>query len=144
MHRHQSSQRYVRLIMTFTAGLLILAMAAFAQENSGNVFGKVVDKSGAALPGVTITLSGLGAPQTFTTDSQGQFRFLKLSPGKYSLRGELEGFSKIQRQVDVAVGSNTEVSLRLDPTVSETITVSAASPVIDRREVATGASIEQI
>ncbi|HYS53501.1 MAG TPA: TonB-dependent receptor [Thermoanaerobaculia bacterium] len=144
MHRHYSCRQYVRLIMTFTAGLLMLAVAASGQENSGNVFGKVVDKSGAALPGVTITLNGPGAPQTFVTDSQGQFRFLKRSPGKYTLRSELEGFSKVQRQVDVAVGSNTEVSLRLDPAVSETITVSAASPVIDRREVATGASIEQI
>jgi hypothetical protein len=144
MHRQQCSQRYVRLIMTFTAGLLLLAVAAIGQENSGNVFGKVTDKSGAALPGATITLTGQAAPQSFTTDAQGQFRFLKLSPGKYVLRGELEGFSKIQRQVDVAVGGNTEVNLRLDPAVSETITVSAASPVIDRREVSTGASIEQM
>ncbi len=144
MRRYQSSQRSVRFIITFIAGLWLLALSALGQENSGNVFGKVVDKSGAALPGVTVTLSGIGAPQTFITDSQGQFRFLKLSPGRYALRGELEGFSRIQRQVDVAVGSNTEVDLRLSPAVSETITVTAASPVIDRREVGSGASIEQI
>jgi hypothetical protein len=144
MHRYQSSQQYVRLIMTFTAGLWLMSLAALAQENSGTVFGKALDKSGAALPGVTITLSGVGAPQTFTTDSQGQFRFLKLSPGKYLIRGELEGFSRVQREVDVAVGSNTDVELKLGPAMSETITVSAASPVIDRREVGTGASIEQM
>jgi len=89
MQLHTSSQRYVRLIMTFTAGLCMLAAAALAQENSGNIFGKVVDKSGASLPGVTVTLTGQAAPETFVTDSQGQFRFLKLSPGKYNLHAEL-------------------------------------------------------
>lgn len=144
MQLHQIGRRYVRLIMTFTAGLCMFAVAASAQENSGNVFGKALDKSGAALPGVTVTLSGVGAPRTFTTDSQGQFRFLKLSPGKYLVRGELEGFSTIQRDVEVGVGASTDVELKLGPTMAETITVSAASPVIDRRDVGTGASIEQM
>jgi hypothetical protein len=144
MMKHQSTQRYVRLIMTFTAGLLMLAAAALAQQTGGNVFGKVTDKSGGALPGVTVTITGQAAPQTFVTDSQGNFRFLNLSPGKYSLQADLEGFSKMVRGVDVAVDANTEVDLKLSPAMMETITVSAASPVIDRRDVSTGASIEQI
>lgn len=145
MQLHHSSQRYVRLIMTFTAGLWIFAIGALAQQSTGgNILGTATDKSGGALPGVTVTITGQAAPKTFVTDSQGQFRFLNVSPGKYSLTADLEGFSKIQRQVDVAIGSNTEVNLRLDPAVRETITVSAASPVIDRRQVSTGASIEQI
>src|SRR5438445_6752819 len=126
MHRHQSSQRYVRLIMTFTAGLSMLAMAALGQQSTGgNIFGQVNDKSGAALPGATVIVTGQAAPLTFVTDSHGQFRFLNVSPGKYNLSADLEGFSKVQRQVDVAIGSNTEVNLRLDPAVRETITVSA-------------------
>jgi hypothetical protein len=145
MSRYASSQRYVQFIMTFTAGLWLFAAAAFAQQaTGGNIFGKVVDKSGGALPGVTITATGPAAPVTTVTDSQGQFRFLNLSPGKYAVRGELEGFGNVRREVDVAVGGNTDVSLRLDPTVAETITVSAASPVIDTRTVTSGASIEQI
>ncbi|MDQ6800996.1 MAG: TonB-dependent receptor [Acidobacteriota bacterium] len=131
--------------MTFTAGLWMFAIAALAQQSTGgNILGRATDKSGGALPGVTVTITGQAAPSTFVTDSQGQFRFLNLSPGKYNLSADLEGFSKIQKQVDVAIGSSTEVNLRLDPAVRETITVSAASPVIDRRQVSTGASIEQI
>ncbi|HUJ15361.1 MAG TPA: carboxypeptidase regulatory-like domain-containing protein, partial [Thermoanaerobaculia bacterium] len=108
-----------------------------------NIFGKVTDKSGGALPGVTITVTGQAAPLTFVTDSHGQFHFVNLSPGTYVVSGELSGFGKVQRQVDVAVGANTEVNLRLDPAVSESITVSAASPVIDTRQVTDGANIEQ-
>ncbi|HJT15918.1 MAG TPA: TonB-dependent receptor [Thermoanaerobaculia bacterium] len=130
--------------MTFTAGLWLFAAAAFGQQSTGgNIFGKVTDKSGGALPGVTITVTGQAAPLTFVTESQGQFHFLNLSPGRYVVRGELSGFGSTQRQVDVAVGANTEVDLRLDPAVSETITVTSASPVIDTRQVSTGASIEQ-
>ena len=136
MHQHQCGRRYVRLITTFTAGLVMFAASLFAQQSTGgNILGRATDKSGGALPGVTIMITGQAAPLTFVTDSQGQFRFLNVSPGKYNLSAELEGFSKIQRQVDVAIGSSTEVNLRLDPAVRETITVSAASPVIDRRQV---------
>ena len=144
MHRYTSGWRYVRFIMTFTAGLWMFALSAAAQTHSGNIFGTVVDKSGAVLPGVTVTVSGVGAPQTFVTDRNGQFRFLQLSPGTYNVRAELEGFGKTQRQVDVTVGNNTEIEMRLDPSVTESITVTAASPVIDRLEVSTGANIEQI
>lgn len=144
MHRYTTSQRYVQLIMTFTAGLWLFAVAALAQTNSGNIFGTVKDKSGSVLPGVTVTVTGVGAPQTFVTDKQGQYRFLQLSVGRYVVEAELEGFSKVRRGADVAVGINTEVDLVLSPSVTETITVTAASPVIDRRQVTTGANIEQV
>jgi hypothetical protein len=138
-----SGQRYVQFIMTFTAGLF-MAGSLFAQASGGNVYGTAVDKSGSAVPGVTITLSGVGAPRTFVTDSQGQFRFLNISPGKYLVRGELEGFSTIQRPIDVAIGASTDVELKFSPAVAETITVSAVSPVIDRRETGTSTHIEEI
>jgi hypothetical protein len=145
MHRHASTSRYVKFLMTFTAGLWLVATVAFGQQaTGGNIFGRVLDKSGAALPGVTVTVTGQAAPRSAVSDSQGNFRFLNLSPGKYAMHGELEGFGKVQRTVDVAVGGNTEVNLRLDPAVTESITVSAASPVIDTRTVTSGASIEQI
>ncbi len=46
-------------------GLALLAPmgAAFAQLQSGNLYGTVTDQSGTALPGVSVTLTGAGAPQ---------------------------------------------------------------------------------
>ena len=147
MHRHQNCQRYVHLIMTFTAGLVMLAAAAFGQTelSTGSVSGKVTDKSGGGgLSGVTVSLSGIGAPQTFMTDGEGNYRFLSLSPGHYILSAELQGMGRVQRTADVTVGKNTEADFKLSPSVSEAITVTAATPVIDRREIGTGANIEQI
>ena len=144
MHRKQSGQRYVQWIMSFTAGLWLFAASALGQTHSGNIFGTVKDASGAVLPGVTVTVTGIGAPQTFVTDSKGQFRFLQLPPGSYQVQADLEGFSKVRRAADVTVGNNTEVDLDLRPSATETITVSAASPVVDRLQVASGANIEEV
>src|SRR6516225_4098773 len=64
-----------------------------AQALYGNLYGKVTDESGAALPGVTVTLTGVGAPVSTVTGSQGEFRFLNLSPYSYAVKTELSGFT---------------------------------------------------
>ena len=66
---------------------LLCAMGAYAQYQTGNIYGKVQAKDGSALPGVTVTLTGVGAPQTAVTGPLGDFRFINLSPGTYSLTG---------------------------------------------------------
>ena len=42
--------------------------------------GVVSDESGAVLPGVTVTLSGPYGTRSTTTGTQGEFRFLNLTP----------------------------------------------------------------
>jgi hypothetical protein len=54
------------------------AIAAYAQAQSGNLYGRAVDDQGAPLANVKITLSGSGAPQVQVTNADGQFRFLGL------------------------------------------------------------------
>src|SRR6266545_1803017 len=79
-------------------GFVVLSMAGLAlgQAQSGNIYGKCVAEDGSVLPGVTVTLTGGGAPQTFTTDSRGEFRFLNLAPSdQYSVKLELPGFSTV-------------------------------------------------
>ena len=82
-----------RFMAVVTAALLIslLAVSGFAQFQSGNIYGKVQAKDGSVLPGVTVVLTGFGAPQTAVTDAAGNFRFLNLSPGAYALKAELAG-----------------------------------------------------
>ena len=70
----------------------LFAVSAFAQFQTGNIYGKAQAKDGSVLPGVTITLTGVAAPQNAVTDGQGLFRFPNLSPGKYSIKAELSGW----------------------------------------------------
>jgi hypothetical protein len=136
-------KRVTRGRAVFLVGFLCLLAAPllFAQTRSGNVVGKALDQSGGVLPGVTVTLSGIGAPQTFVTDTDGNYRFLSLDPGTYTLEAELAGFSPLKQDVVVTLGHNSEVDLRLSPSVSEAITVTAANPVIDTRSASSGGAL---
>jgi len=123
----------------------LLAVGAYAQSQSGNIFGSVVGNDGSALPGVTVTLTGVGAPQTFITDAQGNFRYLNLSPGQYSIKAELAGYGTATRSgVTVNLGRNSEVTMTLNPSVSQTITVTAEAPLLDVRRTGTGATVSSV
>ncbi len=129
------------------AALLIalFAVSAYGQYQTGNIYGRTMAKDGTMLPGVTVTLTGVGAPQTTVSDSQGNFRFINLSPGEYALKAELAGMGTAQRGgVGVRVGGSAEVELTLNPTVSEAITVTAEAPLLDVRKTGTGTSVDQV
>ncbi|HYK03066.1 MAG TPA: TonB-dependent receptor [Thermoanaerobaculia bacterium] len=142
MSNYQRARRYVKFIMTFTAGLLV-ALSAFAQTSTGNIYGTVVDENGGALPGVTVTINSGGMQQTFVTETDGAFRFLRLAPGNYRVSGELAGFGTGAQNVQVNIGANTDVSLLLAPQLSEILTVIAATPLLDARDTGTGDTITQ-
>lgn len=125
--------------------LALVAGSAFSQLTTGNITGTVGGTDDALLPGVTVTLTGVGAPQTFVTDSQGQFRFLNLSPGSYSLKAELAGYGTASRSgVSVNIGRNSEVTMTLNPSVSQSITVTAEAPLLDVRKTGTGATVSRV
>src|ERR1043165_3445396 len=89
MKRCPPLRRFAALVAAILLATLI-AVSAFGQAQFGNIYGKVQAKDGTMLPGVTVTLSGVAAPQTFITDSEGNFRFLNLSPSSdYELKAEL-------------------------------------------------------
>jgi hypothetical protein len=130
MNGSMISKRAVSLAVLF----LILAMPALAQVQSGNLHGNVVGPDGTPMPGVTVNLTGVGAPQTTVTDEQGQFRFLGLSPGLYTVESALQGFAPDRHEAEINVGHNTEVTLT--PRVEgDTIEVVADRPLIDTRRV---------
>jgi hypothetical protein len=119
--------------------LLAYALPAFAQIQGGTINGTVKDEQGGVLPGVTVTAQGVDATQTFTTEVNGEYRFLNLAPGPYTITAALQGFTTMVREnVIVAVGKNVELPMTLRiASVSETITVSGESPVIDTRATGT-------
>jgi outer membrane receptor protein involved in Fe transport len=124
------------------AVVLLIGMAAglIAQENSGNIYGRVTDEHGAGLPGATATLTGTLAPQTTVSDTNGYFRILRVPPGRYKLSVSMPGFSRFDfENVIVTLGRDTQVDVPMTLTkVQETVTVSSATPLVDTRKVETG------
>ena len=141
MNRSTCSSRPMRFVAMWLALMLLTAGLTLAQTQGGNVVGKVVDSDGNPIPGVTVTLSGIAAPQVYVTTASGNYRFLNMSPGRYTVRAELPGFSTLDRPVDVSVGANSEINFSLSPAVSEAITVSAETPLIDVRNTGTGSDV---
>jgi hypothetical protein len=123
----------------------LMAVSASAQFQTGNIYGKTVAKDGSVLPGVTVMLTGVGAPMTTVSDEQGNFRFPNLSPGSYTLKAELSGMGTTTRTgLRVGVGANADVELVLNPSMAEAITVSAEAPLLDVRKSGTGVTVDKV
>jgi carboxypeptidase family protein/TonB-dependent receptor-like protein len=121
---------------------LALASPSPAQVQGGNLYGRVLDEQGRPLPGATLLLSGPGAPGSAASDALGQFRFLGLAPGRYTLEARLTGFSPFRyADLILAVGHNTTIEVTLTGAVTELLRVTAASPLLDERRVVTGATL---
>ena len=135
-----------RLVLTLSVVVsLLVGGLAWGQSPTGNLYGTVTDESGAALPGVKITVSGIGAVREQFTDGQGAFRFLALDPGAYNVAAELDGFGGLEfPDAVVGLGRNTNLPLVLGGALEETITVTSESPLLDERKLSTGTNVSQV
>jgi len=124
---------------------LAIAAPATAQEQSGSIQGVVKDAQGAVLPGATVEAKSVGqvGVTTVATDAQGVYRFPALPPGEYEITASLSGFtaSKVT-DVRLSLGQILKIDLSLAlAAISESVQVSAESPLIDVKQNANTTSI---
>src|SRR6187549_2292481 len=130
-------------------GLLSLAEPATAGQGAGNpagISGVVTDNTGAILPGVTVTATSpsLQVPSvTSVSDERGEYRLSPLPIGVYTVLFELAGFQNVRREgVRLTVGFAARLDAEMNVgAVSETITVSGASPLVDTTSTATSTEL---
>ncbi len=130
-------RRFLTRGFVVTALLLVIEAPAHAQ-GVGAIGGTVMDSSGAVLPGVTLTLSSaqggtLGGSQETTSDERGNYQFIRLVPGTYSVRGQMQGFRTVEQRSIVV---NADATARADLTMpigqlEEGIVVSGEAPLLD-------------
>jgi carboxypeptidase family protein len=101
--------------------------------SNGQIVGRVVDASGAPIPGVTITAAGSGRTQSAVSDPQGVFVFSDVPSGPVTVTGQLQGFRSARRsfvfdqrprQADLTLNVNA---------VQEMVTVTSEVPFINTR-----------
>ena len=93
--------------------VLIIALAPSAEaQTTATLSGSVLDSSGAALPGVQMTLRqpSTGLTRSTVTGGEGRFVLPGLSAGVYELRAELSGFRPVSR-ADIVVTVGEMVAL---------------------------------
>ena len=127
----------LRTWATVLAVMLLAATPAFSQViGAGNMDGRLVDATGAVLPGVAVTVlnNDTGLTRSTVTESSGRFTFLSLPVGPYTLTAELSGFQTLKREGLVmtvgALQSLGDLTIEV-ATVEEIVTVTAESPLIE-------------
>jgi len=133
-----------RLLVFVAVMALVMSGAAFAQEQVGAIEGVVVDNAGVALPGVTVeALTPAGNTLMSVTDSNGIYRFPRLSVGTYKLTAKLAGFVTSEAgDIRLTLGKNVKVNFSLrQGAITEEITVTGGQTQIDVKQAATSTTI---
>jgi hypothetical protein len=135
-------RRAFALALLFVVGFASLSYAQAVTSGTGAINGRVMDTSGAVMPGVTITItspSQMGV-RTEVTDADGSYRFSAVTPGDYVVLFELPGFSTVRNEgIRVSLGFTATVNAELKvASLQESVTVTGQSPVVDTSATSVG------
>src|SRR6185436_2064597 len=114
--------------------------AAHAQQTASGIAGTVRDTSGAVLPGVTVEAASpalIEKVRSVVTNGEGRYNIVDLRPGTYVVTFSLTGFSSVRREgIELTAGFTASVNGDLQVgAVTETITVSGATPLVDTQNM---------
>ncbi|HEY7391622.1 MAG TPA: TonB-dependent receptor, partial [Bryobacteraceae bacterium] len=136
-----------RLLQIICAALWVCAgQSLFAQSaGTAGLSGTITDASGAAVPGVTVTLTNVDTNQarTAATGSDGVYKFSLIPPGTYNIRITANGFKTAEVS---RVALNVTESPVVDRTLevgqqAEQITVEATAEVLQRASSTLGTTV---
>ena len=104
------------LVLAFACASLLLIRESSAQSVYGSVFGTVTDKSGAAVPGATVTVTDVskGTVVTATSNGSGDYSVPHLIPDVYDLKVTAKGFKTFEAK---GIGVEADAAPRIDPTL---------------------------
>ncbi len=138
----QRSQR--RLVVIAIGSLLFLTAtsSSYAQLGLGQLVGTVRDPSGGVIPGADVVAVEVdtGVESRVITTSSGQYAFLNLSVGTYTVRASLAGFQTVeQADLRVFVGQALTRDFELPVgDVTQVVTVTAELVTEDTTSTTTG------
>jgi hypothetical protein len=132
-----------QLLLRVALLLLLIPVTAQAAVTTGTIQVIVTDASGAVLPGVTVTAhaSDTTTQRTEVTNEQGVATIVALEPSsKYLVESVLEGLGTAKNaNVLVKSAQTTTVRVTLSmAAVSESITVTAETPLVDTTSASAG------
>ena len=125
--------------------VLLVCLPLLSQTTQGTIQGTVIDQSGGAIAGATVTVIDVarGVTRALTTDGAGEYVATNLTPGTYTVRAEAKGFRTVEHSgVLVEVGQNIRVDLVIQPgEQTQTITVTGEVPAIDTTDATLGGTV---
>lgn len=136
-------------LASFVIACISASTFASAQVNRATISGTVSDQSGAAIPGVAVTITDeSGLTQTAVTNLAGQYTVPSLPVGTYAAKFEIQGFKTFVRdKLTVQVAQTLRLDAELEVgELAETVTVSGAYHLIqqDTPDVGTAVTREYL
>jgi hypothetical protein len=129
----RKGQCFGNVILTGIFTLVLMATAA-AQSDRGTIAGSVLDSSGAAVGGASVTVKGEDTGIVYKTVSTGDgvYRISDIAVGRYDITVEASGFkASLQKGVLVQINTVAALNITLQPgAVSEQVTVLADAPTL--------------
>ena len=150
MNSHCLPDQRARGVVLALVLAITCAATVAAQTTLGRLSGSVLDASGAALPGATITLTNDATNQVQTTvaNESGVYLFPQVAVGSYKVEITLSGFKTATfTKVAVAVGQEYSLTARLElGALNESVTVEAGASLVPTTtpEVTTRVEQQQI
>src|SRR5215472_6286380 len=136
-----------RCMLIAVMGCLLLSCASlWGQANAtSSLQGTIADNTQAVISKAEVTIANkeTGATRTAKTTDAGEYRFDVLSAGVYSIKATAVGFASAEaKDVEVLVGRTVTQNFALKPgTVTETVEVTAAAPLVDQTKTDVSANI---
>jgi hypothetical protein len=132
-------------IKLLAALFALVVWSSQAQDTRGMISGTVTDPQKAYVAGasVTVTNTGTNVSTPLTTNANGYYEAPLLPPGEYQVTVEAPGFKKtVRSNLVLTMRQQLRVDIQLDVgAVSESITISAESPILDTSTVTMGRAL---
>jgi hypothetical protein len=120
-------------------------VVAAQETTTGSIAGTVIDAQGSPVPGATVTVTSAQGSKTLVTDGSGRFFAPFLTPGVYSVKVELAGFSAVeQKNIQVRLGQRVtlaDLALKVGG-VEEVVEVVGSAPVVDITSTTAGGTLD--
>ncbi|MBL8207314.1 MAG: carboxypeptidase regulatory-like domain-containing protein, partial [Blastocatellia bacterium] len=127
--------------------LCFLALTAVSQEFRGQISGRIIEASGAAVPGAVVTVvnTATNSSVNATTNDSGEYTVLYLTPGSYMISIEAKGFKKSVRQnIEVRIGDKLALDVTLEVgAVTDSVNITSDAPLLETTNASAGQVIDQ-
>ncbi len=121
--------------------------AALRAQSTSSLRGSVVDPQGAAIPDAAVTLinQDTQSRRQVQSDNRGEYQFLQVPPGKYSVLAEKAGFSTVtENNVTLLVNSPATLDLHMDlGRTTETVNVNTEATSLNTVDASVGTAFTE-
>lgn len=140
--RSRSNARILLILL-----LSVTVRMAFSQAITATISGTCTDKTGAILPGATITITNLDTAftRTLLTDANAHYHAPGLPIGNYEVTSSLSGFkTEVRTGIKMTVGREAVVDFVLEVgTIQERVVVTGEAPLVETANAAMGELVDE-